>query len=247
MRVYFIRHAQSSNNALLYEEANTARSHDPTLTETGVRQAERLGAYLATQPEMPTGTFGQERNPDDMSYCFTHLYCSAMHRAMHTATIIGRALNMRPVVWREMHEVGGIYLDETETLSRGLPGLTRAEMLLHFPDVDVEDDAVSETGWWPVEKGRESWDEAKLRAKQMAAALTARAATNPRDRVAIVTHGAFMSLVMQWLLHSNMSVALYYAHYNTGISRLDFNTEWDSTRLHYLNRLEHLAPEERTY
>jgi 2,3-bisphosphoglycerate-dependent phosphoglycerate mutase len=243
MRLYLIRHAQSGNNALIDE---IGRSHDPILTPIGVRQAERLAEYLCNQPEMPTGAFGQERNPDDMPYRFTHLYCSAMHRAAHTATIVGKALHMKPVIWRDIHEVGGIYLDEPEGKSKGFPGLSRAELLNHFPDVEVSDE-ISETGWWPVEAGRESWDQAVERAKIIARALHERADANPDDRVALVTHGAFMSLIIQQLVTRKNDPGLYFGHYNTAITRIDFNDRLDTVRLHYVNRLEHLPPDERTY
>ena len=55
MRLYLIRHAQSGNNILIDE---IGRSHDPKLTPVGERQAQKLAAYLASQPDMPTGAFG---------------------------------------------------------------------------------------------------------------------------------------------------------------------------------------------
>jgi broad specificity phosphatase PhoE len=158
-------------------------------------------------------------------------------------------MKMKPRIWRETHEVGGIYLDEPEGRSRGLPGLSRTEMLNYFPEVDVSD-AVSETGWWPVESGRESWEQAAERARGVAQVLKQRADANPNDSVALVTHGAFMSMVIQWLLSNSARHSLYYAHYNTAISRIDFNDPMggpDAMRLHYMNRLDHLTPDERTY
>lgn len=243
MRLYLIRHAQSANNILIEE---IGRSHDPALTPVGEAQAQRLGEYLATQPDMPTGPFGQERNPNDMPYRFTHLYCSAMHRALQTAYYVGQAMKMKPRIWRDTHEIGGIYLDEPEGRSRGLPGLTRAEMLNYFPEVDVSEE-VTDNGWWPVESGRESWQTAAERARVVAEALHERAKTNPDDRVALVTHGAFMSMILQWLLTDRNDPGLYYMHYNTAITRVDFNHKPDTVRLHYLNRLEHLPPDEWTY
>lgn len=246
MRLYLIRHAQSGNNALIDE---IGRSHDPTLTPVGEQQAQKLATYLATQPDMPTGAFGEERNPDEIPYHFTHLYCSAMHRAVQTAYFVGQTMKIKPGIWRDIHEIGGIYLDEPEGRSQGLPGLSRTEMLNYFPEIDVSED-IGETGWWPVEVGRESWEHAAERARGVAEVLQQRAKTNPDDHVALVTHGAFMSMVIQWLLSNSARQSLYYAHYNTAISRIDFNDPMggpDAMRLHYLNRLDHLTPDERTY
>ncbi len=246
MRLYLIRHAQSGNNVLLNE---IGRTHDPLLTSLGETQAQKLSQYLVGQPEMPTGAFGEERNPDDVPYRFTHLYCSAMQRALQTANEIGQTMKIKPRIWRETHEVGGIYLDEPEGKSQGLPGLTRTELLNLYPDVDVSEE-VTDNGWWPVDVGRESWEMAAERTRIVAEALKKRAGESPDDRIALVTHGAFMSTVLQWLLNGKNVPSLFYAHYNTAISRVDFNDPIggpDAIRLHYLNRMDHLAPQERTY
>ncbi|NJK45922.1 MAG: histidine phosphatase family protein [Pleurocapsa sp. SU_196_0] len=47
MRLYFIRHAQSSNNALWDSTGSeNGRSDDPELSDVGVMQARALGDFL---------------------------------------------------------------------------------------------------------------------------------------------------------------------------------------------------------
>jgi len=51
MQLYFIRHAQSINNALWQENGhNNGRKADPLITEIGKQQAERVGAFLCMKP-----------------------------------------------------------------------------------------------------------------------------------------------------------------------------------------------------
>ena len=78
MRLHFIRHAQSENNAL-YARTGTwhGREADPELTELGYLQATHLAKFAG---EHLTGA--------------THIYCSLMVRAIVTANHVADALDM---------------------------------------------------------------------------------------------------------------------------------------------------------
>ena len=67
MLLFLVRHGQSEFN-LLGEEAGS----DSPLTELGLQQAERVGAWLA------------QRGP------FDAMYCSPLQRARQTSEVIGR-------------------------------------------------------------------------------------------------------------------------------------------------------------
>lgn len=58
------------------------------------------------------------------------------------------------------------------------------------------------------------------------------------SRVAIVSHGTFISLLIQHLLLGRYVPDIRFSNHNTGISRLDF--DGDSVMLRYLNRIDHL-------
>jgi 2,3-bisphosphoglycerate-dependent phosphoglycerate mutase/probable phosphoglycerate mutase len=108
MEIYLIRHGQSVNNAL--GDDLTRRVMDAPLTELGQQQAAHVAQHLAAA-DYPEAAFYHNGRPRD-HYGLTHLYCSAMQRALQTALPIGQALGLMPEVWVDIHEHGGIYLDD---------------------------------------------------------------------------------------------------------------------------------------
>ena len=222
MDLFLIRHGQSANNVL---KDVTLRDQDPELTELGYRQAEKLAEFLAG---------GGHFEPTERPF-FDRLYCSPMVRAMLTARPVGEALGLVPEVWIDIHEVGGIYLDHgPERGIMGYPGQTRAEMAARFPGYTLPAE-VGEGGWWT--EGMESFHAGQGRAIGVAAALRARAASD--ERIALVSHGGFMSCLLQALGRQLPADGFYYEHGNTAVSRLELSGD-GTTVVRYLNRLEHL-------
>jgi broad specificity phosphatase PhoE len=221
MELYLIRHGQSTNNTLADQQVRVC---DPPLTELGRQQAERLAEHLAD------GKRG---------YGITRLYVSPMWRALQTAQAVGRALGLPVEVWIEVHESGGVYLDHGE--EGGIvayPGKTRAEMLAEFPDY-VLPESITEQGWWRGE-GREDWSACQGRAIQVAGQLRVWAAED--ERIAIISHGGFANALLKALFNQLPSRHLWYAHNNTGITRIDFSAD-GRLGVQFLNRMEHLPPE----
>lgn len=221
MQLYLIRHGQSTNNTLADPQDRVC---DPPLTELGRRQAERLAEHLADVRH---------------GYGITRLYVSPMWRALQTAQPVGRTLGLPVEVWIELHEVGGIYLDYGE--AGGIvayPGKTRSEVLAEFPDY-VLPDGITEQGWWRGE-GREDWPACQGRALRVAGQLRQWAAED--ERIAIISHGGLIGALLKALLDQLPSRHLWYAHGNTGISRLDLSGD-GRLEVQFLNRLEHLPPE----
>jgi len=229
MDLFLIRHGQSANNAL---EDVTLRDRDPELTELGCQQAERLAVFLHDGGHLEPAE-RRENRP-----LFDCLYCSSMLRAMLTARPVGKALNLTPEVWIDIHEMGGIYLDHGP--DRGIVGYSgqmRVEMGARFPEYALPEE-VGEDGWWTG--GMESFPAGQGRAIGVAAELRKRAAEE--GRIALVTHGGFMSCLLQALGRQLPAEGIYYDHGNTAISRLELR-DGGTTVVRYLNRLEHL-PEE---
>jgi len=79
MQLYFIRHAQSTNNEL-YESTGSSygRNEDPELTELGIKQASALAEFLQTGN--PNGGARKE-TASPKGFGLTHLYSSLMRRA----------------------------------------------------------------------------------------------------------------------------------------------------------------------
>ena len=74
-----------------------------------------------------------------------------MHRALQTAAPLARALGLKPEVWLDIHEQGGMYLDK-DWNKIGFPGMTRHEILGEFPDY-VLPQTITDAGWYDATRG----------------------------------------------------------------------------------------------
>lgn len=238
MILYIIRHAQSVNNALTNQ---ADRVCDPPLTELGLRQAELVAQHLArgVNLELSVGVSDEDTTTrKGTGYGITHLYCSAMHRSMQTAQPIARALGLKPEIWIEVHEHGGIYLDHGQTEGIvGYGGLTRSQIMTDFPDY-VLPELITEEGWWTGRQ--EDWPTCLGRSLKVAEVLRDRAATD--HRLAIVTHGGFIDGLLKALLNQLPSPHYFFYHFNTAITRIDFRRD-GFLEIRYLNRIGHLPPD----
>lgn len=232
MELYIIRHGQSTNNALADQRDRVC---DPPLTELGKRQAETVAQHLANGVWPERLGWGSADEADGQGFGITRLYCSAMWRALQTAQPIGQALGLKPEVWIDLHEKGGIYLDHGEPTGRvGYPGKTRSEILAEFPDYVLPAD-ITEHGWW--KGGYEDTPACHQRAIRVAEKLRAQAASD--ERIAIISHGGFADALLKALFNQLPGHHLFYSHYNTAITRVDFQTDGRLV-LRYLNRVDHL-------
>lgn len=238
MELYIIRHAQSTNNVLADQQNRVC---DPPLTELGKRQAEIVARHLANgaNPELSKMTSVEATGAHSRrGYGITRLYCSAMWRSLQTAQPLGAALGLTPEVWIDIHEQGGIFLNHGDGQGFvGYSGKTRAEILAEFPDYVLPDD-ITEQGWW--NRDYETWPACHGRAIKVALDLRKRAAHD--ERIAIVSHGGFIDALLKALLNQLPGHHLFYHHYNTAISRVDFRSE-DRLEMVYLNRVNHLPAE----
>lgn len=239
MEVYLVRHGQSQNNALIDQ---TKRVMDPTLTELGERQAEAVAENLArgSNPELSVGSSEEDTHIHYRSgYGITHLYCSAMWRSLQTAAPIAREIGIPVEVWVDIHERGGIYLDEGSG-PVGYPGKSREEILSSFPDYELPVEVTS-AGWW--NKPLEDSAAADGRAIRVASELLKIAQEEDgRERVALVTHAGFASALIKALLRRLPEPQFFFHHYNTAISRLDVSPMGE-VAVRYTNRVHHLAPD----
>lgn len=241
MKLFLIRHAQSFNNALPPEREHFERVSDPPLTELGHRQARLLAEHLATgkNPELSSWTSVEATaSHRRRGYNITKLYCSAMHRALQTALPVSQALGLTPEIWLDIHEHGGIYLDEGENREPvGYPGKTRSEIAAEFPGY-IMPELITEEGWWTG--GCEDWPGCHSRAIKVAAALRAQAASE--ERIALVSHGGFIDALIKALLYQSPSPHVFYYKFNTAISRIDFRQD-GRIDFRYWNWVEHLPQE----
>jgi 2,3-bisphosphoglycerate-dependent phosphoglycerate mutase len=261
MILYLIRHAESENNALAtkiraaagqfdefsFDDYRYNRTSEPSLTELGFEQAEILARYVKTATPKHRAGFDDpgdiepgefEGNP----FGITRIYCSPMLRTLQTTQPLSKVLGLRPRVWVDIHEHGGIFDNSGEDRSVvGQPGLNRRQINEQFPDCDLPQE-ITEEGWW---FGKEE-DHATCqgRAVRVSAELRKMAIEAEHERIALVSHGTFLDSLLKALTGRLPGNEFHYGLYNTSITRLDFThsaeTKMPFTVIRYTNRVDHL-------
>ncbi len=233
MRFFFIRHAQSTNN-FLYDStgASTGRSSDPEVTPTGRQQIEILARFLRTG----NPSWGKANN-GRFGFGITHLYTSLMVRAIETGTRVANELGLPLVAWEDLHETGGIYLDDVATGTRiGQAGKNRADFENRFPKL-VLPESLGDAGWW--NRPYEEREQRSARAQRVVDELLRRHG-GVDDCVAVVSHGGFYNRILRALLRIEHEDC-WFGLYNCGITRIDFSP--DTVDLVYMNRLDFMPSE----
>ncbi len=235
MRLYFIRHGQSENNALWEETGNNqGRNEDPELTSTGREQARLLADYIL-QKDTEAREDGKNGEPKRDFFGITHLYTSLMVRSVATATYVSQAIHLPLHAWVEIHECGGIFQgDERTGTLTGLPGKTRSYFANHYQHL-ILPETVTDSGWW--NKDFEAHDIRPLRAQKVLETLLERHG-NTEDRVAIVSHGGFYMELMRVLFKIGERKSWFMMN-NTAMSRFDFQKDGEVSLI-YHNRTAHL-------
>ncbi len=240
MELYIIRHGQSANNVSMLRDLSDRVDHDPELTDLGIRQAKAVADYIARQTNIDVWVEQQPDTREAMKgFGITKLYCSPMRRALQTCLPISEALDLQPEVWVDIHEHGGLYMQDEQGKVQGFPGLTRAEMQATYPRYTLTP-KITERGWWNPETGYEERELSMGRALQVASTLKMQGGS--AQRIALVTHGTFASHLLKAILNMLPNDDFGFTHYNTGITRVDFRSD-GKTILRYVNRVEHLTPE----
>ena len=233
MQFYFIRHAQSENNALWDQTGSSnGRSSDPELTARGRRQAELLAQFLSHEPaDYPLDRWDPQNRT---GFSLNHLYTSLMVRAVATAMPLAQALGLRLQAWPDLHEIGGIYLDNEQGEPVGLSGKDRAFFSQNYPELQFDED-YNGGGWW--NRSREPDEAALGRARRVIDLLLAKHGEN-QDRVGVVSHGGFYNALLAELFGFVTTPGHWLLMNNTAITRIDFHN--GQLELVYHNRVEHL-------
>jgi 2,3-bisphosphoglycerate-dependent phosphoglycerate mutase len=240
VQLYYIRHGQSQNNAG-WGDDSYRQSSDPRLTDIGREQAQLLADFLSANQRLQKNDGWDVHNRH--GFGLTHLYCSLMERAAHTAAPIARALNIPFAAWPEIHETGGIFSREEDTRLNGLPGKPRSYFEQHVPELSLPD-WLDESGWW--NRPFEADEERQPRAERFLADLLARHGDREgreEHRVAVVSHGGFFMHLMCAMLNlpycqAAHNLRSWFLLSNCSISRFDFRK--DEVLICYLNRTDYL-------
>jgi len=238
MELYLIRHSQSENNRLWdLTKTNHDRSDDPVLTVTGREQSVILAEFLSRTSSPITSKSHDVQNIS--GFHLTHLYTSLMVRAVNTGTIAANRLGLPLVGWEDLHEEGGIYIQDPLTGEKeGRPGKNREYFNRHFPDLRLPD--------WPGKGGW--WNNRSFESEEMASARARRVIEfifinhgNSQDRIALFTHGGFYNKIMKVILGLPEKTSFWFSMNNSAITRLDFYD--GEVSVAYLNRLDFLPRE----
>ncbi len=241
MELYIIRHGQSTNNlSMIYDYKD--READPTLTELGFKQANKVADYLTTAENFDHWIDRKtEERETIQGFGISRLFCSPMLRTLQTCLPISTALEMHPEVWPDLHEHGGLHLDMGDERGIvGFPGLGRSAIMTQFPGYQLPD-SIKETGWYDHSRGVEDIGSAMGRAIRVAAVLKAQ--SNSAQRIALVIHGTFADALIKTFLNMLPNHDVYFAMYNTGITRIDFRKDGKIVP-RFFNRTAHLEPNE---
>lgn len=237
MQLYFIRHAQSTNNALWAQTGSDAgRMDDPELTQIGKQQVAHLANFLS-QP-VSNNSDGDPDIKNLAGFGLTHIYSSLMVRAVATGIVIADSLGLPLCAWKDLHECGGMYLTDPDTGELiGKPGKGRRYFQENYPNFRLHE-GITDEGWWgrPFEAREERHPRAQRFLQRL---LDQHGGTD--DRVAVISHGGFYNYVMTTVFEIGDKSKYWFAINNTAITRIDFD---DGVRtLAYMNRTDHLPPE----
>ncbi len=237
MQFYFIRHGQSTNNLLWYRTGSSqGRSEDPELSDLGQRQAHILAQHLR-QSNPNVVTKGHD-NQNLAGFGITHLYSSLMVRSLATGATIAQALGLPLVAWDDIHERGGIWLEDQQSGERvGQPGKNRAFFEARYPDL-ILPPSLGDAGWW--DRPYETPEQWSTRAQRFLCELLERHG-GTEDRVAVISHAGFYNELMTRLLALTSQNGYWFALNNAAITRIDFHA--DSTGVVYSNRVGFLPAE----
>ena len=228
MRLYFIRHAQSTNNA---RQPGAPRIPDADLSDLGREQAQQTATYLATMPDPLIEMEGYSITAN--SHGVMRLITSPAWRSLATAKPIGDTLQCPVEVWHDLHEMGGTYEQQGDQFI-GLPGRTRSEIAQAFPTFAIPE-TITDAGWW--NQDYETWDASLVRARAVVQRLQSMMPST--DIVVIVTHQVFFNLILKLFMDMKPFEKVYMINFNCSISCLDV-AENGTLFVRYLNRTRHL-------
>ncbi|MBN1250018.1 MAG: histidine phosphatase family protein [Anaerolineae bacterium] len=239
MRLYFIRHGQSTNNLRWLETGSSeGRVPDPELTDAGEQQAQVLADFVARHH---TDVSPRDRAYDSTGrFQITHCYTSLMDRAVATGHKIAEAVDLPLLPWLDLHETGGMFsYDPEEDAYNPEPGMTRGHLAAHYPRLVLTHD-VTEAGWWnrPFEPEAARVPRAR---RVLAELLTKHGGTD--DEVIFVSHGGFFNLFLRAILGFDNGSAppdgsVWFGAYNASMTRVDFSGE--ERFVAYINRTDYL-------
>jgi 2,3-bisphosphoglycerate-dependent phosphoglycerate mutase len=245
LQVYFIRHAQSENNAKWenLDFSEESRLADPGLTQKGILQANETARFLGeSHPEAVVRWI----DPYNVrGFFLTHLYCSLMLRAVQTGTILSQYLKIPLEGHMDLHEIGGIYLKNGQEKNdvQILHGKNRDYFGKEFPEL-ILPDQVTDKGWW---RGGLEPPEGRFERAERVLSFLKHRHLGTDDKIGVITHGGFFLQLYRKLFRidenipGDLDLPYRLILNNCSISRFDFFE--NEFLLLYQNRVDFLVPD----
>jgi 2,3-bisphosphoglycerate-dependent phosphoglycerate mutase len=238
MRIFFVRHGQSENNALWARtQSRRGRLADPSITELGERQLAYTAQFL---DYCLTGDISAGTDPSccQMESGVVYLFCSLMERSVQSGMIIAERLNLPLVADLDIHENGGIYNHDPQTDEPiGDSGGSQAYFEANYPQLVLPRE-MKQDGWWnrPFEK-REEYAQ---RARNVVKTLRERHGSSG-DTIIMVSHGGFYNYFLSAVLGMPRPEHVWFELFNGAVTLFQF--ENDSASIIYCNRFNFIPNE----
>lgn len=224
LEIYLIRHGQSNTNAGInvHETPTVQDMADPYLTELGVSQAKALGQYLADTD-------------------FDYVYSSALFRAQRTATEVIKAQ-------KSPQKLRILPLLTENGMGRDYPGATWEELHAINPDSHLAPDLPEDTEILFYSEHDDDADH-YVRAEKTIEYL--RAHHGNKEKICVVSHAAFITHIVFYLMGLKEVPAFDINFSNTGVTKIIFykpgTNKYGDIIFDYINSTAHLAglPETR--
>ena len=238
MQIYFIRHAQSSNNDL-YDRTGKSdgRNEDPELSPIGKIQAKLLSEYLVSNSNQNLRNINNDPH-NRFGYYFNTCLASPMVRAIETGWECTKLMGLQLKLCVDLHEGGGIFLENSNKELIGLPGKPKSYFLKRYPGIIV-DEHISEEGWW--NQPFEPQEIRKARAKRVWDMIFKE--YDDSSKIVLFSHFGFFNYFLSALINFEWSETVKFKMNNAGISRIDVNDDRSLKEIVYINKVDFLPNE----
>jgi 2,3-bisphosphoglycerate-dependent phosphoglycerate mutase len=237
MKLFFVRHGQSENNALWANtQSNVNRVPDPQLTEVGRKQVEVAADFLKAILKNETTEYNDQLfkyEGEDI-----HIYCSLMERAIQSGLIISKILSLPLKAHLDIHENGGLYLDDPLTTERtGVPGKNPEDLKITYPDL-ILPEGINSYGWW--NRPFEERETRRMRARRVLNDLKAYYG-NSNTILILIIHGGFYNYLLRAALDLRDDTEVWFDLFNAAITFLEISDNF--INLIYCNRYDFIPRE----
>jgi 2,3-bisphosphoglycerate-dependent phosphoglycerate mutase len=237
MKLFFVRHGQSENNALWTNtHSNVNRVSDPQLTEVGKKQVEAAADYL-------NALFEKDASESiDLSFKYEgediHIYCSLMDRAIQSGLIISKRLSLPLNAHLDIHENGGLYLEDDQTNERiGATGRNAEDLKSFYPDL-ILPEGVNPDGWWS--RPFEERETRRIRARKVLNDLKNQYGSS-NEILILIIHGGFYNYILRAALDLRDDTEVWFDLFNAAITLLEISE--DFINLVYCNKYDFIPRE----